>query len=320
MRWPWILAGVAACGGRGSAVGQAVTTLCPTDTVEGVDVYAGDGAVDWTMVKASGRQFAFIKATQGDYNRQATFATNWAGAQTAGVLRSPYHFFDPTIDGTAQAQAFLDELSSVGGLQLGDLPPMLDLECPTASSESAAQPDCEHPGDPGWAPTATIIQRTFDWLGAVEQATGRKAIVYSYTSWFASVGFTDARLAGYPLFVASFHTCASVPDPWTSAVFWQYSASGSVPGIASQADVDRFVGSAGDLAGLTGTTPDGGVPPDAASAEAGGGGGCGCRSSSVGAIAFACLALPFVLGRRRAPPRRARPAGRRSSGSATRRR
>src|SRR5579863_6399541 len=239
---------------------EASTQQCPSSTVEGIDVYSGDGTIDWTQVKGSGRQFAFIKATQGNYNTQSTFAANWSAAATAGVLRSPYHFFDATIDGVAQAQWFLNEVSKSGGLQPSDLPPMLDIECPTASTQAASQSGCEYTGNSGWAPPATIASRAFDWLNTVEQATGRKPIIYSYPSWFGDAGFTDSKLANYPLFIATYGSCASVPAPWTTTVFWQYSASGTVPGLTAKADVDRFVGTIDGLMGLTGTPPsDGGV-------------------------------------------------------------
>src|SRR5450755_1967013 len=109
MRWGWFALLVAACTTSSPevrAVEQALTK-CPDMTVEGLDVYAGTGVIDWGKVATSGRGFAFIKATQGDYNAQANFATNWSAALAAGVKRSPYHFFDGTIDGIAQANAFL---------------------------------------------------------------------------------------------------------------------------------------------------------------------------------------------------------------------
>jgi lysozyme len=243
----------AGCGSEGSPAGEvaeAYTQQCPDMDVEGVDVYAGTGTVDWAKLAAAGRVFAFIKATQGDYNTQSTFNTNWANSKANGILRSPYHFFDPTIDGVMQANWFLAELAQAGGLEPGDLPPMLDLECPVSSDQATAEakaPSCEHSGDSGWEPTATLIQRTFDWLNTVEAALGRKAIIYSYVSWFSSVGFTDTKLAEYPLFIASYNSCPSVPAPWTSATFWQYSGTGSVSGIAGNADLDRFLGTLTEL-------------------------------------------------------------------------
>src|SRR5581483_372563 len=86
--------------GPGDELGEIEQGLmiCPTMTVEGVDVYQGDGTVNWAQVAGSGRGFAVAKATQGDYNTQSTFPANWAGIKAAGMLRAPYHYFDATID------------------------------------------------------------------------------------------------------------------------------------------------------------------------------------------------------------------------------
>jgi lysozyme len=306
---PLLLLLLATCSVHDGQLEQEVSE-CPTTTVEGLDVFSGQGTIDWAKVKASGREFAFIKATQGNYNKQSTFAANWAGSKAAGVLRSPYHFFDGTIDGVAQAHWFLDEITAAGGLQPGDLAPMLDIECPTSSVQSATQSNCEYTGDSGWVATATLEQRVYDWITTVQQATGMTPIVYSYPSWFGDVSFTDAMLASYPLFIATYSTCASVPTPWTQAQFWQYSASATVPGISGNVDVDRFIGSAADLTAITlQAPPDAGVtptpdadavapPPQAA--------GCGCRSTSPASLVLVAIAAPLVLRRRRAAPRAAR--------------
>ena len=286
MRWGPFAVFVAACTtSQPEPVTQTVDqalTKCADTVVEGLDVYNGTGTIDWAKVHASGRGFAFIKATQGDYNTQSSFPTNWAGAQANGMRRSPYHFFDATIDGVVQAQAFLTAVEATGGLGVGDLPAMLDIECPTAATAGASQANCEHSGDSGWATAAVLKQRIFDWLETVENATGRKPIIYSYPSWFAAVAMTDARLAGYPLFIASYNSCATIPQPWTTAVFWQYSATGTVPGLAAGADVDRFFGSDADLDAFTIQPPpvqtsDAGVGP---AVEMNPPAGCGCQGSN----------------------------------------
>jgi GH25 family lysozyme M1 (1,4-beta-N-acetylmuramidase) len=246
------------------SVSQANTAVCPPDVVEGIDVFDGQGQVDWAQVASSGRAFAIIKATQGDYNTQRTFPANWADSRAAHLLRAPYHFFDPTVDGTTQAQHFLTVLNSAGGLLSGDLPPVLDIECPTSSTESHANADCEGRGHSGWVPTATLTQRIFDWLSTVESETGRKAILYSYASWFSATGVLDARLAQHPLHVATLGTCASVPAPWTAATFWQYSITGTSAGISGNIDLDRFLGTYADLVEFAnGPPPDGGETADA---------------------------------------------------------
>jgi lysozyme len=293
---------------------------CGSAVVEGLDVYDGQGKIDWTEVKADGRDFAFIKATQGDYDVQTTFGSNWTNAGSAGVLRSAYHFFDPGIDGSAQAQWFLAALGSAGGMTNADLPPMLDIECPVSASSTTAQSEdanCEYTGSDGWVATATMTQRIYDWIAAVTAATGRTPIVYSYPSWFGDVDFTDAQLADLPLFIASYTTCANVPAPWGSAVFWQYSATGTVTGVTGKLDVDRFFGSADDLAAWNaGTLPvDAGVPaPDAGGGPDGGiadqadagtvapkPAGCGCDASApgLGGSALALYVAAALVQRRR---------------------
>jgi lysozyme len=303
MRWGTLLI-VAACTTsqpQTRAVEQDLTQ-CANQVVEGLDVYAGTGTIDWTKVQASGRGFAFIKATQGDYNVQSTFATNWAAALAAGVKRSPYHFFDGTVDGVLQANTFLGELQTAGGLQVGDLPALLDIECPTSSVQASAQANCEHTGDSGWVDPAVLKQRVYDWLDTVQMATGRAPIIYSYPSWFAALQMTDAKLASYPLFIASYNSCATIPQPWTTAVFWQYSATGTVPGVTGNADVDRFFGSGADLDAFTiqpAPQPDAGMvdpmtPPPESPA------GCGCRSSDAPTSwSLAAIGLVLVLRRRR---------------------
>ena len=294
---------VSGCGGvEVGEFSEASTQQCPTSTVEGVDVYAGNGTINWSQVKTSGRVFAFMKATQGNYNKQSTFNSNWANTKASGLARSPYHFFDATVDGVAQAHWFLDEIAQAGGIGPGDLPPMLDIECPTSNVQASASATCLGSAS-GWAPSGTISQRAFDFLDTVEAATGMRPLIYSYPSWFASVGFTDPKLATYPLFIASYssNTCATVPAPWTKAVFWQYSATTKVPGIgggSANVDVDRFIGTgaelaayaAGDMAGDGGTDGGGSVAPvdfaapvdlaaDAGTGTASGhpGTGCGCQ-------------------------------------------
>ena len=221
---------------RERSISQAVTQCgSGSDSVEGVDVYSGDGAIDWTELAASGRRFAFIKATQGNYDIQSTFGSDWSGALAAGVLRSPYHFFDGTIDGVTQANSFLAELTAVGGLAVGDLPPMLDIECPTASTQAASSTDCEYTGSSGWVAPATLSSEIFDWLDTVQQATNTTPILYSYVSWFSDVELTDPRLADYPLVHRVVQRVRDRARPWTAAMFWQYSATTTVPGIAKAA-------------------------------------------------------------------------------------
>src|SRR4051812_11230805 len=103
---------------RGRVCAQGATTL-------GIDVSKWDGTVNWPRVKAAGVYFAFIRVSDGASTRDAQFATNWAGAKAAGVIRGAYQFFRPTQSMTTQADMLI---SAVGTYQAGDLPPVIDVE------------------------------------------------------------------------------------------------------------------------------------------------------------------------------------------------
>jgi lysozyme len=245
---------VAACGSvspdqrRSPAVteGSPVSLAgpCSADTVAGIDVFDGQGAIDWSAVEGSGVAFALIKATQGTYDTQATFADNWRAARSAGLLRGAYHFFDPTEDGAAQAAHFV---SVAGVMEQGDLPPVLDIECPDGA------PDCLGTGAPAAPSASQIHERMWAFLREVEQATGKRPTVYTFASYFSYNGLDVTGLEAYPLFLswvpdaANGATCADAwptpPAPWSGAILWQYSFTGSVAGIAGPVDRDRFLGS-----------------------------------------------------------------------------
>lgn len=257
-RFAWVAVGavVAGCSAAPGSPEPTASTeeavqQCETQVVEGVDVYDGSGTIDWTKVKAAGVDFAIMKATQGTYNTQKTFPANWSGAKAAGVYRSAYHFFDPTEDGAAQAQHFLSVVGTIGP---GDLPPMLDVECPDGD------PNCLGTGAAGTAAASDIRTRMLAWLTAVEQATGKKPIIYTFGSYFSSNGVDTTGLDAYPLYIADIvsGTCFNVPAPWKSAVIWQYSWTGTVSGIPVQVDRDRFIGTLAQLGAFAGETTGGG--------------------------------------------------------------
>lgn len=245
--WIFLCAAVVGCSaapGQDDATGTTSEALqqCANNVVEGIDIYDGNGTIDWTSVKSAGVDFAMIKATQGTYNTQSTFAANWSGSKAAGLYRSAYHFFDPTEDGTAQAQHFL---SVLGKPQPDDMPAMLDIECPDGDA------NCLYQGASGQASASDIYTRMWAWIDTVEKATGKKPIIYTFGSYFSSNGIDTTGLSAYPLFIADptggATNCFDVPAPWSSAVIWQYSWTGTVSGISGQVDRDRFIGTLAQL-------------------------------------------------------------------------
>jgi GH25 family lysozyme M1 (1,4-beta-N-acetylmuramidase)/peptidoglycan hydrolase-like protein with peptidoglycan-binding domain len=208
--------------------------------VLGIDVSHHNGAIEWSRVAAAGHRFAFCKATEGVHFEDPRFDDNWRGMRDAGLLRSAYHFADPTVDPREQAKHFF---SVVGKLGPGDLPPVLDLEKVTSLS----------PGK-----TVDFALRCLEHIEALFDA---RPIFYTYPGyWGSALGGTD-RLKDYLLWEAHY-TSAAQPlsmTPWRGWTLWQYTNKGRVPGIAGNVDVNRFRGGLDELRGLARLPPTGQV-------------------------------------------------------------
>lgn len=71
--------------------------------VQGIDVSAESGPIDWAMVKARDVDFVYARATSGTASRDPSFTANWAGAGDAQIRRGAIHAF--SLCGTAEEQA-----------------------------------------------------------------------------------------------------------------------------------------------------------------------------------------------------------------------
>ncbi|HTA23098.1 MAG TPA: GH25 family lysozyme [Terriglobales bacterium] len=201
--------------------------------VAGIDVSHYNGPVNYGKLAAGGFAFAYVKATEGRFTKDPLYPANYAGLRQNQVLRGAYHFFYPQLDAQAQASNFLTVVTQ---LTPGDLPPVLDVEVSGEQSPSAI---------------AAAMQQ---WLDVVQQQLGRTPIIYTAAGfWNAALGGTTA-FAAYPLWVAEYtgNPAPRIPTGFSSYVFWQYSQSGSVPGIAGNVDLDQFNGSSSDLNQLAG--------------------------------------------------------------------
>jgi lysozyme len=216
---------------------QQEVVVCPgASTVEGIDVSEFQGNVDWAKVKASGRQFAIIRVSDGTGHLDSTFAQNWAGAKNAGLIRGVYQFFEPGGDAVAQANLLLSKIG--GALGPDDLPPMIDVEVTGSQTP------------------ATVNSKIHQWIDKVQAATGKKPLIYTGT-WFWDPNVNSSDFASYPL-VESYYCsncCPNLPKPWSKWTMWQYSSTGSVPGISGNVDLDKFDGTLAQLQAIAGGAP-----------------------------------------------------------------
>jgi MYXO-CTERM domain-containing protein len=191
-------------------------------TVEGIDVSQWQSTIDWDAVAASGIRYAIVRIGDG-LGHDTQFSRNWPEAQRVGLLRGAYQFFRPSRDVNAQADIVI---AAVGVLGPGDLPVTIDVEAP----------------DPGVSPAA-YTAAIHTWVDRVTAGTGRAPIVYTgryyWDPYVATSDFTDL-----PLWHAQYTSaaCPNINDRWSRWAFWQYTSTGSVPGISGNVDRNRWNG------------------------------------------------------------------------------
>lgn len=213
-------------------------------TVPGIDVSYWQSGIDWPKVRATGQRFVFIKATEGEAYVDPTFNNDWKGAKTAGLLRGAYCFFHPNQDAKKQADRFITTVTALN--DLGELPPALDLETTDGMKNDK------------------IIAKVKIWLDQVEQAFGRKPLIYSGVS-FLETNFSElgggppAWTKDYPLWLAWYpnqytpELSPLMPRGWFKWTFWQYTSKGVLNGInANKVDLDVFNGTLADLYNFAG--------------------------------------------------------------------
>lgn len=210
-------------------------TIRPEPTPIGIDVASHQGMIDWSKVASGGCSFGFTKATGGAWYDNPYLTSNWNQMKAAGVKRGAYHYaFEPsgqTLPGPgpeAEAQYFLDRMLPLG-LSVGDML-VLDIE--------------DGQGN--------LAQWALAWLRYVEARVGFKPLVYSGTWFTDSHGFPgEPALAEYPLWQASYQEHWPPPaQPWSKLTFWQFTDSGSVPGVPSLVDQNRFQGTEAQMASI----------------------------------------------------------------------
>jgi lysozyme len=206
-----LVAGAALAGAPVSAAGKP----------RGHDVSSHQKNVDWPAAKARGARFVYVKATESTGYRNPYFSRQYDGSRAAGLLRGAYHFALPDRSpGGAQAAFFVRN----GGAWRPDgwtLPPALDIEYNPYGRK------CYGLG------RAAMVRWIRAFSDGVEQATGRRPVIYTTTHWWNDcTGASSAFAADHALWIARYDSADAGPLPagWTYWTFWQYDNGGRLPG------------------------------------------------------------------------------------------
>jgi len=199
--------------------------------VHGIDAARFQDAADWGAARASGVNFAFLKATEGGDLLDPMFHAHWRGATRAGIPTGAYHFYYFCTPAEVQARWFIKHVRKTPGM----LPPVLDLEWNPFSPTCSRRPD-----------GATVRREARIFLSAIEAHYGQRPIVYTTPGFYKETGIGRLRAAEFWL-----RTTAKTPSeayPGQRWRFWQYSGTGLVPGFLNEVDLNLFNGSAADWA------------------------------------------------------------------------
>lgn len=198
--------------------------------VHGIDVSKYQGNIDWEKVRQAGVSFAWIKATEGGDHLDGKFKTNWDNAKAAGVLRGAYHFTYWCRSLGEQADWFIKNVP----VDPDALPPVLDVEWNHDSKSCPFKADRE-----------VALREMKVFLFKMENHYGKRPVIYADIPFHKDV-LANGELSEYPFWIRA------VKDPphtrysnrkWS---FWQFTATGTIPGIPAKVDRNVFAGSIKD--------------------------------------------------------------------------
>jgi len=213
----------------------------------GIDVSVYQGNIDFAAVAQSGIRMVYIRAGEGDHTVDTRFEQNYANAKANGLLVGLYYYATATTVAEAQTQARAFAALASGKSIDGRL--ALDFE------------------QLGGLSHEQVNEIALAFLDELVSVSGLQGVLYSDLSNARDV--FDARMTKYPLWIAHYGvTQPGDPGKWTSWAGFQYSDTGSVPGISGNVDLDHFT----DAMLNSGSTGGGGGSTSGGGSNTGGGG------------------------------------------------
>ena len=189
--------------------------------IKGIDVSYAQGAVDWAAVKASGVEFAMIRASRGKVSDQkpmavdTTFEYNITEAAKNGIHVGVYHYlYASTVSEAKKEAQFL--LKTIAPYRI-DYPVVLDVEE-------------QYQANLGKKKLTNIIKAFLDEI----KNAGYYAMLYSNKTWLTK--YIDmSQISEYDVWLAQWNSVPTYDGPFG---MWQYSSKGIVSGIDGYVDLN----------------------------------------------------------------------------------
>ena len=195
---------------------------------QGIDVSEWQGDIDWQQVKDGGIEFAIIRlgyrrSETGELSTDEKALANLQGAAEAGIPTGAYFFSQAVTTQEALEEAEY-ALSLLEGYTL-TYPLIYDWEY---LGEDARTADVD-------ARTLTDCIKTF--CGRVEEA-GFQSMIYFNPHFHENEVLYLEELTDYHFWLAMYDTQMDYPY---QIDMWQYSCTGSVPGITGDVDLSLYL-------------------------------------------------------------------------------
>lgn len=191
----------------------------------GIDVSKYQSAIDWGKVKEAGFSFVMIRVGYRGYGQAGTMRPDdmadyhYRGAKDAGLQVGAYFFSQATTEEEAREEAlYALELTQHWEL---DLPIVFDWEY---ISETARTANVD--ADTLTACAIAFCQEISD--------VGRKTMIY-VSPWFGNLHLD--QLTEYPQWIALYKDQMDYKYHFD---MWQYTCTGSVPGVKGEVDINIF--------------------------------------------------------------------------------
>lgn len=185
----------------------------------GIDISVWNGHVDMSKVKASGKDFVFIRSGYGNtslYPSQidSRFAENVKNAKAVGISWGVYHYMYATSVSAAkeEAKAFVKQLDKIK-----PIPHLCLLDVEESSQTSLS---------------AEAGQSLIKAFADVVQAAGYWFAIYTFDSYAQKLGSDFCKR--YARWIANISRTPSAPYDG-----WQYSWTGNVSGCSGDVDLDK---------------------------------------------------------------------------------
>lgn len=192
----------------------------------GIDVSKYQAETDWPKVKASGVDFVIVRlgfrgyGAEGKLAEDEWFRTHVEGALSAGLEVGVYFFSQAISDAEAleEAQFVLERLENyeITGPVVFDTEEIKDAEART-DGLSGEQ----------------FTENCITFCDAVE-AAGYRPMIYANMKWMAFT-LDLTRLTEYEKWYADYEPIPQCPYDFS---MWQYTESGTVPGVEGNVDIN----------------------------------------------------------------------------------